>query len=309
MRACQLKNEIYEPKKMEAVYQNIVARSKTDNPQYYEIRVDDFPVVEKNCDPERFMSYAEFVDANTKHISIFLYYSAKNASDKIFFHLHPNHFTQSHTSTSGLNGFAMGESPMEQEKNLKEKWRKDLHYEQLLEENEELKQEIEELEKTIEAIEEEKNNIKSYRDVGASSIAGFLFEGVMNSKIVKENLPFLNNLSGTNNPEQEETAETENSFKRKSSAKEEPEEVESEDVEGVVLSDEDTKLLGIMQEIKQRVGNIELANVIHLLDMVTSNPQAIHFAIKQVSNYLKQKPPAKAPEENNSNSSEEETNF
>jgi hypothetical protein len=42
MRACQLRNETYEPKKLEAVYQNIVARSKTDSPQYYEIRVDDF---------------------------------------------------------------------------------------------------------------------------------------------------------------------------------------------------------------------------------------------------------------------------
>jgi hypothetical protein len=306
MRACQLKNEIYEPKKLEAVYQNIVARSKTDNPQYYEIRVDDFPVVEKTKDPERFMTYAEFVDANTKHISIFLYYSAKNASDKLFFHLQPNQFT--HPNATGLNGFQTGESPLEQEKNQKEKWRKDLHYEQLLEENEELKQEIEELEKTIELIEEEKVNIKANRDLGATSIVSFLFDGVAGSKLVKDNFPFLNNLSGTNtNPTPETTTETENSYKRKTTTKEEPEEVEPEEVEGIVLSDDDKKLLGIMQEIKQRVGQIELANVVHLIDMVTLNPQAIHFAIKQVSNYLKQKPSSKTTEENSSN--EQETNF
>jgi hypothetical protein len=35
MKACQLKNEIYEPKKLEAVYQNIVARNKTDKPQFF----------------------------------------------------------------------------------------------------------------------------------------------------------------------------------------------------------------------------------------------------------------------------------
>ena len=37
MKACQLKNEIYEPKKLEAVYQNIVARNKTDKPQFFEM--------------------------------------------------------------------------------------------------------------------------------------------------------------------------------------------------------------------------------------------------------------------------------
>ena len=87
-----------------------------------------------------------------------------------------------------------------------------------------------------------------------------------------------------------ETPETENSFKRKSANNKDLEDVESEDVPPPVISEEDKKLIGFMQEIKARVGNIELVNVIHLLDMVTLNPQSIHFAIKQVSNYLKQKP-------------------
>ncbi|MBK6834051.1 MAG: hypothetical protein IPG89_07175 [Bacteroidetes bacterium] len=94
--------------------------------------------------------------------------------------MQPNQFTNA--KPLGLNGFQTSENPLEQEKNQKEKWRKDLHYEQLLEENEELKQEIEELEKTIELIEEEKENIKSNRDLGATSIVGFLFDGVAGSK-------------------------------------------------------------------------------------------------------------------------------
>ena len=283
MKACQLKNEIYEPKKLEAVYQNIVARNKTDKPQFFEIRVDDFTVVEKTNDPERFMNYAEFVDGNTKYISVFLYHTNSNASDKLFFHLQANHFL----NATGLNGIPTTETPLEQEKNQKEKWRKDLHYEQLSEENADLKKEIEELEHTIELIEEEKTNIKSARDVTFSSIAGFLIDGAGKSKFVKENFSFINDLAGVT---ANETPETENSFKRKSANNKDLEDVESEDVPPPVISEEDKKLIGFMQEIKARVGNIELVNVIHLLDMVTLNPQSIHFAIKQVSNYLKQKP-------------------
>lgn len=286
MKACQLKNEIYEPKKLEAVYQNIVARNKTDKPQFFEIRVDDFTVVEKTNDPERFMNYAEFVDGNTKYISVFLYHTNSNASDKLFFHLQANHFS----NATGLNGIPTTETPLEQEKNQKEKWRKDLHYEQLIEENADLKKEIEELEHTIELIEEEKTTIKSARDITFSNIAGFLIDGAGKSKFVKENFSFINDLAGVNASGTQETPETENSFKRKSATNKDLEDVESEYVQPPDISEEDKKHIGFMQEIKARVGNIELVNVIHLLDMVTLNPQSIHFAIKQVSNYLKQKP-------------------
>lgn len=294
MKACQLKNEIYEPKKLEAVYQNIVARNKTDKPQFFEIRVDDFTVVEKTNDPERFMNYAEFVDGNTKYISVFLYHTNSNASDKLFFHLQANQFS----NTTGLNGIPTTETPLEQEKNQKEKWRKDLHYEQLIEENADLKKEIEELEHTIELIEEEKTTIKSARDITFSNIAGFLIDGAGKSKFVKENFSFINDLAGVNASGTPETTETENSFKRKSTTNKDLEDVESEYVQPTDISEEDKKHIGFMQEIKARVGNIELVNVIHLLDMVTLNPQSIHFAIKQVSNYLKQKP-------NSSNTNEE----
>lgn len=304
MRACQLKNEIYEPKKMEAVYQNIVARSKTETPQFYEIRVDDFPVVEKTCDPERFMNYAEFVDANTKHISVFLYYSNRNASDKLFFHLQPNQFTNS----TSLNGIPNKENPFEQEKNQKEQWRKDLHYEQLLEENQELKQEIEELERTIELIEEEKENIKEKRDLDVMGYVKLGLEGAVQTKIARKIFPFLGDLSGVPEQNVQSNQETQNSFKRKSTSNQETEDVESEEVESPALNEEEKVMFATLLDIKNRVGNIELRNVFHLVDMVTQNPHSIHFAIKQVSNYLKQRPTPKQAE-TDSTVNETEPNF
>lgn len=297
MRACQLRKEIYEPKKMEALHQNLVARSHTDNPQFYEIRVDGFTVVEKTSDPERFMNYADFIDGNTNNISVFLYYSA-NASDKFFFYLNADAFSKANPG-GGLAGL---ESVRDEEKQ-KEKLRKELHYEQLIQENEDLKEEIAELERTIELIEEEKDTIKSNRDLGANHIAGFLMNGILGSKVVKDNFPFMENLSGTP-PQQENTNQSQNTFKRKGDQKPEPEDVESEEY-SEVLDDEDKRYLGVIREIKSRVGSVDLANVFHLLDLITANPHCIPFALKQVSNYLKQKPQAGTSSQNNSSSGED----
>lgn len=302
MRACQLKNEIYEPKKLEAVYQNIVARSKTEKPQFYEIRVDDFTVVEKTSDPERFMNYSEFIDVNTKHISVFLYHNNSNSSDKLFFHLQPNQFTHP-KGVNGLNGF---ENPMEQEKDLKEKWRKEMHYEQLLEENEELKEELEQYKATIERIEEEKDNIKAARDVGFQGIADFALAGL--EKKFKHYFMPPDDLSGAKTEQGEQTTQQDNTFKRKKSTHPDAEDVESEEAESSELTDADKAHINTLREIKERVGSTELLNVIHLLELVTNNPKSIHFAIKQVTNYLKQKP-APNPVTETTLTNTEETNY
>ena len=305
MKACQLKNDIYEPKKLEAVYQNLLAKSKTDKPQYYEIRVDDFAVVEKTSDPERFMTYAEFVDANTKHISVFLYHTNSTASDKWFFHLQPNQYT----TATGLNGIGSHESPLEQEKTQKEKWRKDLHYEQLIEENEALKKELEEYQHTIELIEEEKETIKSHRDLNLEGIAGLLISAAGKSELIKKAFPFVGDLAGMNHVNQTPNPEEQTTFRRKASTTPDPEDVETEDVETVEITDEDKKHIEFMRAIKERVGDIELINVIHLLQIVTSSPQAIHFAIKQVTNYLKQKPNTTPANKTTANTNQSEEDF
>ena len=299
MRVCQLKKELYEPKKIEAVYQNIVARSNTENPQFYEIRVDDFVVVEKTSDPERFMSYSDFVDATTKNIGIYLFYSKTNASDKFYFFLDVNSFS----SLSGLKGIEQHYNTEEQEKTQKDKWRKDLHYESLIEENQALKKQIEEYETTIELMEEEKDTIKSNRDLGVESVFGLFVNGVAKSEFVKNNFPQFTELAGFGKENQNTEPKQEssnNTFKRKGTSAKDIEDVnideeETEDAESEDLSDEDKAHIGFMREIKSRVGAVELKNVIHLLDMVTANPQSIHFAIKQVSNYLKQKPTSANP--------------
>src|SRR6187402_572442 len=101
MKAPDVKNEPYEAKKLEAVYNNILVSHQNNQPREYEIRADDFTVIARNNDPARFMSYADYITPETKYISVFLYRN-NNQSDKFFFHLRPNHYTQAN-SLSGIN--------------------------------------------------------------------------------------------------------------------------------------------------------------------------------------------------------------
>lgn len=309
-RACQVKKEVYDPKKVEAMYNNIVARALTEKPQLYEIRVDGFTVVEKTSNPERFFDYSDFIDSGSKELAVLLYFG-NGASDKFYFALNGNNL-----NSQALNGFTENEQKQENEESTKERWRKDLHYEDLLEENEALKEEIEELKQSLELAEEEKDNIKNNRDISLKGVASIVLNGLLNTNVAKEKLSFLNNLSGTppQSQQQEQTTETENSFKRKRNANQETEDVDGEEIQPPKINKEEQAYIHLLADIKNRVGIIEFKNVFHLLDLITEHPQSIRFAIKQVTNYLKQSPeykqatPSFSKEENASSSNTNTSN-
>ncbi len=286
-RACKTLTEPYEPKKLDIIYNNIVSKALSEKPQFFEIRIDGFTVVEKTSDPERFFDYSEFMESSSKEMSILLYYGAKNASDKYYFTLNGNSSHQINTQNS-LNGF---ESKLENEESTKERWRRDLHYEDLIEENDTLKEEIAELRQSLEMAEQEKDNILNNRDLGLQNIASVALNGLFNTEFAKEKLGFLSGLSGAPNPNAtQQQPETENTFKRKGNSNENEDVVdaESEEIPVTKLSKEEREYVNILQTIKTRVGLIEVKNVFHLLDLVTLNPKALHFGIKQITNYIKQ---------------------
>lgn len=280
MSAPFVRNDNYEPNKLDAIYQNILVLQGNGRPQDYEIRVDDFPVVGKNNDPSRFMSYADFISPETRYVSVLLYKS-NGQSDKYFFHLKPGSF-QKAEQLRGLD-FPLKNTLSEAE--LTEKIKKDLHHEELLKENALLKKENNEYETIFKQMEDKMERMKSNRDLKIESVANLLFSGIMKSDFVKEKFPVVENLAGFANNEE---SEDKGSFKRKHDPDNEVEDVDAEDTTSGISSKERGYLLFI-EDIRNRIGDIELANVMHLLDLVAINPHAVAFAIRQVTNFLKNK--------------------
>lgn len=273
MSATQAKNEIYEPKKLDAIYQNLVANNGIGKTQDYEIRVDDFPVVGKNSDPERFMSYADFITPETKHVTVKLYRS-NGQSDKYFFHLQPS------TLQNGqLKGFESTNQKTVSEDELRNRLTKELHYEELLKENAALKIELEEYQGLLQKADQELNNVKAGRDISIVGWGKLLGEGLYG--LIKEKTGY-EGVSGVNTNTNENKTEETASFKRK----DETEDIESEEIK---ITDKERGYLLFIEDIRTRIGDYELANVMHLLDLMAANPHSIAFALRQVTYFIKQK--------------------
>lgn len=273
MSATQAKNEIYEPKKLDAIYQNLVANNQIGKTQDYEIRVDDFPVVGKNSDPDRFMSYADFITPETKHVTVKLYRS-NGQSDKYFFHLQPT------TLQNGqLNGFESANQKTITEDELRNRLSKELHYEELLKENAALKLEVEDYEKLLAKADQEMNNVKAGRDISIVGWGKLLGEGLYG--LIKEKTGY-EDVAGVNTNTNENKTEESASFKRK----DETEDIESEEIK---ITDKERGYLLFIEDIRTRIGDYELANVMHLLDLMAANPHSIAFALRQVTYFIKRK--------------------
>ena len=278
MSAIEVKNESYEPAKLEAIYQNLLANYKAGKPQDYEIQLDGFKVVSRNNDPERFMSYSDFISPETKYISVLLFRTNLNSSDKYFFHLKPNQFFQQ-DQIKGLPEQAQSETE------LKEKWVKEQRYEELIRENEFLKSEIEEYELILAKQGNEIDDVKNNRDVSIQTVGNSLLKMALASDFVKNNVPIMNDLAGT--PKKQEEQNTQASFKRKG---QDIHDVEGQERNTQGLTDIEKRYILFIDEVRRRIGAVELANVMHLLDLISCNPQSIGFAMKQVTNFLKRNP-------------------
>jgi hypothetical protein len=278
MGATLVKNEIYEPKRLDAIYQNLLALHGSGRPQDYEIRVDDFPVVGKNSDPSRFMTYADFITADTRYVSVLLYKN-NGQSDKYFFHLQQNKAEQ-------LKGFDNPKQNLLSEGEVKDQVRKELHYEDLLKENAELRKEIEDYEKIFSQMEDKMDTIKKNRDITAEGIVGWLLSGVMKSDYVKDKFP-MSDLSGFG---QGKEGEQTGSFKRKGQNVQDVHSEEETESREDGISEEDRGYVLFLKDIRRRIGDVELSNVMHLLDLMATNTHSVHYAIKQVTNFLKHKP-------------------
>ncbi|MDP1800829.1 MAG: hypothetical protein Q8L81_05725 [Bacteroidota bacterium] len=274
MKATEAKHDVYDTRKLDAIYENILAAQQNGKDQFYEIVVDGFPVIGKNNDAARFMNYAEFITPETRCVTVFIF-KANNQSDKYFFHLQPASLQQAQ-QLSGIGN--VNQNPVN-EQELTEKIRKEFKYEELLRENIALKKEAEENDALIIKMEAEIQLIKSNRDLKIQGIGDLILRGALSSDLAKSFLP--DSLSGTiNTPPNNEGKGT---FSRK-----EAEDIEEENESRQEMSEREKGYLLFIDDIRARIGDVELCNVMHLLDLMAANPKSIQYAIRHVTNYLNQ---------------------
>lgn len=146
--------EKYSPNRVNLIHQILVSEADVGKPKEYDIRIDELKVVSRTADPERFFTHEDFVQADTRSITVCLYDGASRRCTRYVLLLREED-TKHKSALAGIENTITEKLAQE-----KSRWQ----YEQVLKENEALKAQLEEaeeygdeLEQRIQQMEAEKN--------------------------------------------------------------------------------------------------------------------------------------------------------
>lgn len=269
-------NEKYSEQKIDNLYNYLQSSKEQGEPEDYEIFVDAFKVVKRTNDLTRFESYTNYIQPDTKTLTIVIYDGSSPRNTKHIFTIKGE--------SNGLNGVDVDTRIEEKLRVEKEKWETEL----LKKENEKLKEELAQAEAYIEELEEtaEKAKDKKFRmgDVNVGEFASVVLEGfVRRNPQLLAKLPGGEALAGVieqDNADREKalldkSPEPEVTFKKKTSTGD-PE-----------LSEEEKSYLDFIKSLKDKFDHEQMSSVMLILDVLAKRPDDIFPTIQFLSDLHK----------------------
>jgi hypothetical protein len=262
-------NEKYSQQKIDNLYNYLQSSKEQGEPEDYEIFVDAFKVVKRTNDLSRFETYSNYVQPETKSITIVIYDGSSPRNTKHIFTLKEEN--------QSLNGLEVDSRIEDKIKVEKERWETEL----LKKENEKLRTELTEAEAYIEELEEniEKGKDKKFRlgDVNMGELASVVLEGMIrrNPQMLAK-LPGGEALAGVieqDNQDKERLLkeaepEPEVSFKKKENSSSDK------------LSEEDESYLNFIRQLKDKFDHEQMTSVMLILDVLSKSPNDIEPTIQ-----------------------------
>ena len=267
-------NEKYSEQKIDNLYQFLQNSKEQGEPEDYEIFVDAFKVVKRTNDLSRFESYSNFIQPETKAVTIVIYDGTSPRNTK---HI----FTIKDDGTNGLNGLDVDTRIEEKLRIEKERWETNL----LKQENEKLKTDLAEAEAYIEQLEDDADKVKDKKfrmgDVNVGEFASVMLEGfVRRNPQLLTKFPGGEALAGVieqDNADREKAlldkgTETEVSFSKKSNNTQS------------ALSEEEKSYLDFIKSLKDTFDNEQMNDVMSILDVLSKQPDTIKNTLQFVTN-------------------------
>ncbi|MEX1239455.1 MAG: hypothetical protein WEB30_07050 [Cyclobacteriaceae bacterium] len=265
----------YDPVQVQKLADIIRIYHEKGQPIDYEIAVDGLKVVRRTSDPDMFYLFENFVTADTKAVEIIFYTGTSNVNERRLFSFVDD------VEERGLSGFEVQAQVKEQLGEQKKELLKELHYDQLVKENQGLKDDVAELEKEVEQLEKEKqvlldsqSPLKGFLgEVGSSLVESFIRR---NPNVIK-GIPGGEALAGLMNaeakPDESKAENTEVSFQPKGKTQS--------------LSEEDQAAITFVNQLKSQFSKDEFDKILLILQTLADDKSKIdlilnHVNIKQV---------------------------
>ncbi len=257
----------YTEQKVNRIYQILQNAQQQGQMQDYEIQVDGLKVVQRTDDLEMFFSHEDFIDADTKSLSIAIYSGASNRNDRHILWLKEE-------PKEALNGLEDIDTRVEKRiQEAEDKWK----YQQLNKEHEQLKTDYAELEKFAEQIEKDLAESKTakfkFGNMNIGELGSVMLEGIVrrNPQILTK-LPMGDSLAGVFEEDAKAQTEPSNeteeevSFKKKTSSE-------------TGLSTEDQALLDFGKQLQSRFTQEEILLIMQILDYLAQDKEQIKITL------------------------------
>ncbi len=206
--------EKYTEQRINQLHQLLLNDAEKQRPRDYDIKIDDLKVVQRTNDVENFLKHEEFVDVNTKSVTINLYDGCSRRCTRYQLYFSETNQPDSF-SLAGIENVVQEKLQIQQ---------KQWEFENLVKNNETLKEQLSEAEDYIEQLEnslkeekEKKLNIKdNIGDFAAKALEGLLRNNVhwftnvpalngIGDAIKQDNQIFQNQAANTSTKEDEPT--------------------------------------------------------------------------------------------------------
>jgi hypothetical protein len=263
--------EAYSPDKIENLLQYLTSSKEQGAPEEFEIFVDAFKVVKRTNDINRFDCYSNFIQPQTKSISVLIFDGTSNRNTRHKFNLKED--------KQGLSGVDVDSRISEKLITEREKWDNEL----LKKEFAIMKKELQDAEETIDQLEAQleltKSNKPRLNEMGLVEVASVVFEGfIRRNPQMLTKLPGGEALAGAfiqDNEEKQKLLDAPKEIEPKVSFTIEEDEAATE-----TLSEEDKASLVFVKKLNQAFSREQMERVFLILEILAKNHADIETTIQ-----------------------------
>jgi len=272
--------ETYSRQKIDTLYQYLQNSKEQGEPEDYEIFVDAFKVVKRTQDLNRFETYSDYIQPETKEVTVVIYDGTSPRNTKHIFKLKED------ADKQALSGLEIDSRINERIKAEKEKWETDL----LRKENEELKQDLADADAEIEKLEAQLEQSKGNKGFSMGNVNVGEFASIMLEGMIRRNPQMLAKLPGGEALAGVIIQDNEEKEKLLTKAPEaEPEVTFSKGVgnTSATLTEEEKAGVEFIKHASTKFSREQMTQVMLILDVLSQKPEDIDKTVQFLSDLHK----------------------
>ena len=273
--------EAYSRQKIDNLFQYLTNNKENGEPEDYEIFVDAFKVVKRTQDLNRFENYTDYIQPDTKEVTIVIYDGTSPRNTKHVFKIKED------ADKQALSGVEIDNRINDRLRQEKEKWESDL----LRKENERLTTELSEADDLIEELEQKlaqgKEKGFSMGNINVGEFASVVLEGM-----IRRNPQMLAKLPGGEALAGVIMEDNDEKEKLLNKAPETEPEVTFEKGNGGAnsngkLSDDEKAGVEFIKQMNSKFTHEQITKVMFILDVLSQKPEDIEKTVQFLSDLHK----------------------